>query len=76
MSTYLYQQPLNVTFAIPFSDNSGDALRVYYNSETFDIQIIAADAILLVAKENLEWLINSLRDAQSLYKETIKPDNK
>lgn len=65
-SAYLNDVPKELSFVLRFSDNSGDRLRVHYLKDTADIKVGAIDDDILIAKEDVKWLIKRLEDIQGI----------
>lgn len=67
----LYQRPNRVEYSKPYSDDSGDRIKIIYSSRETDIKIETVDYIN-INKEDLEWLIDVLQDIKRLHSETIE----
>lgn len=57
--------PKEVQYAILYSDNSGDKIRITYLKDRPDIRIEAIDSIL-IDKADINWLIEALEDMKGL----------
>lgn len=64
-SAYLNHIPKELQYAIPYSDNSGDKIRITYLKDKPDIKIEGIDSIL-IDKADINWLIKALEDMKGL----------
>jgi len=67
----IYVKPSNVEFSLPYSDGSGNRLRIAYEAKKAEVEIESIDTIS-VNKEDLEWIIDVLQDIKRLHQETIE----
>ena len=62
-----------VEFSQPYSDGSGDRIKINYSEKQADIRIETTDFVL-IDKSDIEWLIEVLQDVKRLHSETIKTE--
>lgn len=66
--TQIKTLPDRVEFSLPFSDNSGDRIKVLYLGKC-DIVIEDFEKRILVCGDDIQWLIDVLQDAKGLIQE-------
>lgn len=68
MSTYLDVLPKEVVYSLPYSDNSGDYLKVTFLATANEIEIEQHDSVA-ITRDKVEWLRDVLEDVLRLIKE-------
>jgi hypothetical protein len=73
-SAYINTVPENIGFTLPFSDKSGTRLSVIFAGLKTDVSITDCGNSILVAVEDIDWLIDALRDVKAIHKmDKIEP---
>lgn len=70
---YIYTQPDNIQFSLPYSDGSGQRIKVSIDEKRADVRIETIDTIL-VSVEDIDWLRQALDDIKSIIR--MKEDDK
>lgn len=64
MSVYIRTAPDKVVFTIPYSDMSGDKIKVSLSGKKTDVEIKTFDSVLIDV-EDIDWLRQVLDDIKS-----------
>lgn len=66
--SYIRNKPKEATFSLPFSDNSGERLKVMIYGKMTDVSIGDVGSSILVSVEDIQWLRQTLDDVLQITK--------
>ncbi len=71
----IYVIPDKISFSIPYSDNSGERIKVDYALKSKEIAITTTD-VVWINRGDIPWLIEVLQDINRIDNEVIQKEPK